>query len=153
MIQLAYNKSARWLCVIVYNLCNWSWISPDQNLVPKPADQMEAQVHQRPGDAGPAVLLFAGHPGPSTPLHRRPVMVCTTNNPSTQPNPLPVTIKSPLSSDWCDWCVGPYLRWHELLIADWSPAWLLIELNIIGLAMAEQSKIRYLSGKSLLMQK
>ena len=37
----------------------------DQDLVPKPADEVEAEVHERPGGVGPAVLLLPGGPRPS----------------------------------------------------------------------------------------
>ena len=47
----------------------------DQDLVPEPAHQVEAQVHQRPGDAGAAVLLIAGHLGAEALVHRRQIMV------------------------------------------------------------------------------
>ena len=47
----------------------------DQNLVPEPTNQVETQVHQRPGDAGTAVLSVAGYPGTQTSLHRRQIVV------------------------------------------------------------------------------
>lgn len=48
---------------------------PDQNLVPKSADKVEAQVHERFRNACPAVLLFPGHLGAKAAIYRRPFMV------------------------------------------------------------------------------
>ena len=50
-------------------------VPTDQNLVPKPAHQVEAQVHQRPGDAGAAVLLIAWYSGSKTLVHRWQIVV------------------------------------------------------------------------------
>jgi hypothetical protein len=51
----------------------------DQDLVPKPADQVEAEVHERPGGVGPAVLLLPWGPGPPPHGPGGQALVCTVD--------------------------------------------------------------------------
>ena len=60
-IYTVYNV----LLMIAQNMFNDQPYCIDQDLVPKPADEVEAEVHERPGGVGPAVLLLPGGPRPS----------------------------------------------------------------------------------------
>ena len=48
---------------------------PDQDLVPEPAHQVEAEVHERPGAGGAAVLLHPRHPRTQAHVHRGQALV------------------------------------------------------------------------------
>ena len=47
----------------------------DQNLVSKSADQVEAEVHERPGAGGATVLLHPRHPRTQAHVHRGQALV------------------------------------------------------------------------------
>ena len=49
----------------------------DQNLVPKSSDEVEAEVHERPGAGCSAVLLHPRHPRSQANVHRRQTVVST----------------------------------------------------------------------------
>ena len=59
--------------------CPEAWenliFSLDQDLVSKQTDEVETEIHERPGAGGPAVLLHPGYPRPPAYVHRRPSVV------------------------------------------------------------------------------